>query len=145
MEECKWFIMHIYSRPLLYVCSDFFLIAAVFFCGCWTGEHNMIYTEKHSSVLLSQLQSCQKEETGSSVTFCSLAGTANRSNRETSACSMCVVMQITLRWLLQCLWVKNCRIWICEIISILGCLIKYFWMHVHKPIRLAKVFALPQP
>lgn len=40
----------------------------------------MIYIQKHSSVLLSQLQSSLRKETGPSVTFFSLSGTAYSSN-----------------------------------------------------------------
>lgn len=57
-------------------------------------EHKMIYIEKHSSVLLSQLQSRLRKGTGSSVTLSSLSGTAYRSNAKNLCTSVCVLMQI---------------------------------------------------
>lgn len=52
-------------------------------------EHNMIYTPKPSAVLPSQLQSCRRTETGPSVTFSSLSGTAYRSYTKSLCIFVC--------------------------------------------------------
>lgn len=98
--ECTLSIIRINFCCLPFFVYAHFVAVTAFYVAAGPAnillEHDLIYIQTHFPVLLSQLQSRLRKETGSSVTSFSLSGTVCRVNTK-SLCTFVLVQMMVER------------------------------------------------